>query len=131
MLHGKGVKGEPEVLLLVGALFVGPIDDVTMLNDVGMAKGLIQAKKPLGSWAQYIRSHPTDLRRAYIASGVADTLVRQTLLGAASRDRDYRVHDLKPPPWSKAPHGLLVGSRPAKYTELKPTPTPGIGKAKP
>jgi NAD(P)H-nitrite reductase large subunit len=56
---------------LVGALFVGPVDDVTMLNDVGMAKGLIQAKKPLGTWAKYIRSHPTDLRRAYVASGVA------------------------------------------------------------
>jgi hypothetical protein len=113
---------------LVGAVFVGPIDDVTMLNDVGMAKGLIQAKKPLGSWGNYLRSHPTDLRRAYVASGVADTLVRQTLLGTASRDRDFRVNGLKPASWNKAPHALLVGSRPPKYTELKPTPTPGIGK---
>ena len=115
---------------LVGAIFVGPIDDVTMLNDVGMAKGLIQAKKPLGSWAQYVRSHPTDLRRAYVASGVADTLVRLTLLGTPARDRDYRVNGLKPAAWNKAPHAALVGSRPAKYTELKPTPTPGIGKNK-
>ncbi|MBI3304389.1 MAG: NAD(P)/FAD-dependent oxidoreductase [Deltaproteobacteria bacterium] len=115
---------------LVGAIFVGPIDDVTMLNDVGMAKGLIQAKKPLGLWAKYVRSHPTDLRRAYVASGVADTLVRQTLLGAPAHDRDYRMNGLKPPPWNKAPHAPLVGTRPAKYTELKPTPTPGIGKNK-
>jgi NADPH-dependent 2,4-dienoyl-CoA reductase/sulfur reductase-like enzyme len=113
---------------LVGALFVGPIDDVSMLNDVGMVKGLIQAKKPLGSWAQYVRSHPTDLRRAYVASGVADTLVKQTLLGAATHERDYRVSGLKPAPWHKAPHAQLVKSRPAKYAELKPTPTPGIGK---
>jgi NAD(P)H-nitrite reductase large subunit len=113
---------------LVGAIFVGPIDDVTMLNDVGMAKGLIQAKKPLGAWAQYVRSHPTDLRRVYVASSVADTLVRQTLLGAPACDRDYRVNGLKPAPWNKAPHAALVGTRPAKYTELKPTPTPGIGK---
>lgn len=116
---------------LVGAMFVGPVDDVTMLNDVGMAKGLIQAKKPLGTWTPYVHSHPTDLRRAYVASGVADTLVRQTLLGTPSRDRDYRINGLKPPPWSKTSHALLVGSRPAKYTELKPTPTPGIGKNKP
>lgn len=115
---------------LVGVTFVGPIDDVTLLNDVGMAKGLIQAKKPLGAWAKYVRSHPTDLRRAYVASGVADTLVRQTLLGTPARDRDYRLNGLKPAQWNKAPHAALVNSRPAKYTELKPTPTPGIGKNK-
>jgi NAD(P)H-nitrite reductase large subunit len=113
---------------IVGALFVGPIDDVTMLNDVGMAKGLIQTKTALGSWGKYVRSHPTDLRRAYIATGVADALVKQTLLGAPSRDRDYRVNNLQPVAWSKANHDILVNSRPTKYTELKPTPTPGIGK---
>lgn len=113
---------------LVGASFVGPIDDVTMLNDVGMAKGLIQAKQPLGAWAQYVRSHPTDLRRAYVASGVADMLVRQTLLGTAARERAYRVNGLTPAPWHKAPHTSLVGTKPARYQEFPPTPTPGIGK---
>lgn len=113
---------------MVGALFVGPIDDVTMLNDVGMAKGLIQTKTALGSWAEYIRSHPTDLRRAYIANGVANTLITQTLLGVPARARDYRVDGAKPGAWSNGSHELLVNSRPQKYTELKPTPTPGIGK---
>jgi NAD(P)H-nitrite reductase large subunit len=113
---------------MVGALFVGPIDDVTMLNDVGMAKGFIQTKTPLGAWAKYVRSHPTDLRRAYIACGVANTLVKHTLLGAPARDRDYRVNGLRPVAWNKETHRLLVGSRPAKYTDLKPTPTPGLGK---
>ena len=113
---------------LVGALFVGPIDDVTMLNDVGMAKGMIQTKKPLGIWADYVRSHPTDLRRAYVASGIANTLIPQTLLGAASPERQYRVNELTPARWDKAPHATLVQTRPAKYTELKPTPTPGLGK---
>jgi NAD(P)H-nitrite reductase large subunit len=115
---------------LVGAMFVGPSEDVTLLNDVGMAKGLIQAKQPLGTWAKYVRSHPTDLRRAYVGSGVANTLIQQTLLGVPTRDRDYRVNGLQPPPWHKTPHALFVGTRPEKYTELKPTPTPGIGKAK-
>jgi hypothetical protein len=111
-------------------MFVGPSEDVTLLNDVGMAKGLIQAKQPLGTWAKYVRSHPTDLRRAYVGSGVANTLIQQTLLGVPTRDRDYRVNGLQPPPWHKTPHALFVGTRPEKYTELKPTPTPGIGKAK-
>lgn len=114
---------------LVGALFVGPIDDVTMLNDVGMAKGFIQTKKPLGIWANYIRSHPTDLRRAYVATGVANALIPQTLLGTASRERNYRVNGVTPAAWNKAPHATLVQTRPAKYAELKPTPTPGIGKS--
>jgi NAD(P)H-nitrite reductase large subunit len=113
---------------MVGALFVGPIDDVTMLNDVGMAKGIIQTKTALGTWAKYVRSHPTDVRRAYIATGVANALVKQTLLGAPARDRDYRVNGLKPVSWNKPAHGLLVNSRPAKYAEQKPTPTPGIEK---
>lgn len=113
---------------MVGALFVGPIDDVTMLNDVGMAKGIIQTKTALGAWAQYVRSHPTDLRRAYIATGVAHRLVQQTLLGAPARDRDYRVNGLKPASWNKPTHELLVNSRPAKYAEQKPTPTPGLEK---
>ena len=113
---------------LVGALFVGPIDDVTMLNDVGMAKGLIQTKTALGAWAEYVRSHPTDLRRAYIASGAAGALIKQTLLGAPAHDRDFRVNGLKPAAWNNPSHDLLVNSRPQKYTELKPTPTPGIGK---
>ncbi len=113
---------------LVGALFVGPVDDVTMLNDVGMVKGIIQAKKPLGRWAGYVRSHPTDLRRAYVASGVAEGLLGQTLLGTASHDRAYRVDGRKPRPWSKAPHAFLVGTIPPRYKELSPTPTPGIGK---
>lgn len=115
---------------MVGAIFVGPIDDVTMLNDVGMVKGLIQAKHPLKAWARYIRAHPTDLRRAYIASGVADTLLRQTLLGAPSRDRAYRVDGKTPQPWQKAAHTSLVQTQPARYRELPPTPTPGIGKGK-
>ncbi|MBI3756901.1 MAG: NAD(P)/FAD-dependent oxidoreductase [Deltaproteobacteria bacterium] len=113
---------------MVGALFVGPIEDVTMLNDVGMAKGMIQTKTPLGAWAQHIRSHPTDLRRAYIANGVAAALVQRTLLGAPAHDRNYRLNGLQPERWSNANHALLVNSRPTKYTELKPTPTPGIGK---
>jgi NAD(P)H-nitrite reductase large subunit len=115
---------------IVGALFVGPIDDVTMLNDVGMVKGLIQTQQPLGDWAEYVKAHPTDIRRAYVASGAAQVLIGRTLLGAPSRDRAYRVDGKTPPKWDKsANHTPLVSTQSAHYRELNPTPTPGIGKA--
>ena len=119
---------------IVGALFVGPIDDVTMLNDVGMVKGLIQTQQPLGEWAEYVKAHPTDIRRAYVASGAAQALIGRTLLGASSRDRAYRVEGKTPPAWDKqanraANHAALINSQSAHYRELNPTPTPGIGKS--
>jgi NAD(P)H-nitrite reductase large subunit len=115
---------------IVGALFVGPIDDVTMLNDVGMVKGLIQTQQPLGDWADYIKAHPTDIRRAYVASGAAQALIGRTLLGAPSRDRAYRVDGKTPPVWDKtANHAPLISTQSEHYRELNPTPTPGIGKA--
>lgn len=113
---------------MVGALFVGPIDDVTMLNDVGMAKGLIQTRQPLGNWAEYLRENPTDLRRAYVATGTAQRLVNRTLLGAPARDRAYRIGDKAPATWHKAMHAPLVGSRPSALDELPRTPTPGLEK---
>ena len=113
---------------MVGALFVGPIDDVTMLNDVGMAKGLIQTRQPLGNWADYLRETPTDLRRAYVATGTAQRLVNRTLLGTPARDRAYRIGDKAPAAWHKAAHAPLVGSRPSALDELPRTPTPGLEK---
>ena len=113
---------------MVGALFVGPIDDVTMLNDVGMAKGLIQTRQPLGNWADYLRETPTDLRRAYVATGTAQRLVKRTLLGAPARDRAYRIGGKTPAAWQKATHAPLVGSRPSALDELPRTPTPGLEK---
>ena len=115
---------------IVGALFVGPIDDVTMLNDVGMVKGLIQTQQPLGEWVDYVKTHPTDIRRAYVASGVAQALIGRTLLGSPSRDRPYRVDGKTPLVWDKtANHTPLVSTQSTHYRDLNPTPTPGIGKA--
>ena len=113
---------------MVGALFVGPIDDVTMLNDVGMVKGLIQTKQALGNWADYVKENPTDVRRAYVATGTAQKLVSQTLLGAPAKDRAYRVDGKTPQAWKKDSHAPLVGSRPDALDTLPRTPTPGIEK---
>ncbi len=113
---------------MVGALFVGPIDDVTMLNDVGMVKGLIQTKQTLGNWVDYIKKNPTDIRRAYVATGTAQKLISQTLLGAPAKDRAYRVNGKTPQTWQKGSHAPLIGTRPDRLDELPRTPTPGIGK---
>jgi NADPH-dependent 2,4-dienoyl-CoA reductase/sulfur reductase-like enzyme len=75
-----------------GALFVGRPDDLGMLTDIGMVKGLIQCRSRLGSWKAHLSAHPHDVRRAYAASGVAATLARTTLLGRASTPRGF-VHE--------------------------------------
>ena len=113
---------------MVGALFVGPINDVTMLNDVGMVKGLIQTQQALGNWADYVKENPTDVRRAYVATGAAQKLVSQTLLGAPATARAYRVDGRTPSAWQKGSHGPLIGSRPDALDTLPRTPTPGINK---
>ena len=113
---------------MVGALFVGPIDDVTMLNDVGMVKGLIQTQQALGNWAAYVKENPTDVRRAYVATGTAQQLVGHTLLGAPATARAYRVDGKTPSAWEKGSHAPLIGSRPDALDTLPRTPTPGIEK---
>ena len=61
-----------------------------MLTDVGMVKGLIQTQAALGPWKQYLRDNPNDIRRAYVACGVAAKLVGTTLLGRPAEARRFR-----------------------------------------
>jgi NAD(P)H-nitrite reductase large subunit len=81
---------------ITGAVFVGPANELGMLNDVGMVKGLIQTRTALGEWKQYLRDNPFDVRRPYIAARVAEKLVGTTLLGRPSKARGYRFGDAKP-----------------------------------
>src|SRR5262249_41654758 len=37
---------------ITGAVFVGPASDLGMLNDVGMVKGILQTRTPLGPWKE-------------------------------------------------------------------------------
>ena len=113
---------------MVGALFVGPIEDTTMLADVGMVKGLIQAKAALGEWKQYIEEKPWDLRRPYIASKAAVGLLGQKIIGKPSQPRAYHFAGHTPRPGQTSHHAALVGTRPAQFDQLPVTPTPGIGK---
>jgi NAD(P)H-nitrite reductase large subunit len=83
---------------IIGAIFVGPANDVGMLNDVGMVKGIIQTRTPLGQWKQFLRENPFDIRRPYIAARVAEKLVNSTLLGRPSKARQYRSGNVQAAP---------------------------------
>ncbi len=73
-----------------GAIFAGRADDMGMLTDVGMVKGLMQTGTRLGPWKKYLREYPFDIRRAYVGCGVAAKLVGTTLLGRPAKGRQYR-----------------------------------------
>jgi NAD(P)H-nitrite reductase large subunit len=96
---------------IAGAIFAGRMDDIGMLNDVGMAKGFIQSRTALGEWKGYLQKHPADLRRAYVGARVAARLLPKTTIGRASADRRYRYRDARP--WTRPSphHSVLVGTK--------------------
>ena len=94
---------------IVGSIFIGPADDVGMLNDVGMVKGMIQTKANLGDWKAYIEKNPFDIRKPYVASKTASKVLGSTILGKPSAQRAYRYSDAKP----GVAHAVLTGTRPS------------------
>ena len=98
---------------IVGAIFLGPATDVALLNDMGMVKGLIQTKARLGEWKAYVQKHPMDIRRAYVASRAAVTLLDQTLLGAEAGERRYRFQDVRPEATPTPAHTVFVSTKPS------------------
>ena len=113
---------------LVGGIILGPIEDTTMLTDVGMLKGLIQSQVDLAEWKPYLHERPWDLRRAYIASRAATQLLPHTTVGAVTQPRAYRFNDRGPRTEPSLHHRNLVGARPANFETLPRTPTPGLYK---
>lgn len=98
---------------IVGAILAGPAEDVSMLNDMGMVKGFIQSKTPLGAWKAYLFKNPLDVRRPYIACRVAERLLQSTLLKIPTPNRKYRFRNLQPVVKPNPAHEVLVGTRPA------------------
>ncbi len=114
---------------LAGAILIGPIEDTTMLTDVGMVKGLVQAQTDLASWKSYLQEKPWDLRRPYVASGTAAALLKRTVEGRPATPRGY-THEGRQPPNQRSPyHSDLVDTRPEGFENLPRTPTPGIYKS--
>jgi NAD(P)H-nitrite reductase large subunit len=97
---------------IVGSIFTGQSNDLGMLTDVGMVKGILQTQTPLGPWKQFLEENPFDIRRAYIASGVAKRLVNTTLLGRPTRTRQYRLRDARPTVPAIPAHAVFVGTKP-------------------
>lgn len=95
---------------LTGAIFLGRPDDVAMLNDMGMAKGLIQTQVALGEWRRYLDKNPLDIRRPYVASGAADKLLQLRLIGRPSSKDGYREPDPAPKYWDH--HEVFVKTKP-------------------
>lgn len=117
--------------VLVGASFVGPKADVTLPNDLGMIKGMIQTRVRFGPVKDHLHRAPFEVRKAYIQLGVAPRLYKETLLGVPSVDRAYRFLGARAPGGPVGPHADLVGTRPEAMETAPATPTPGIFKPKP
>lgn len=97
---------------ITGAIFTGRPNDMGMLTDVGMVKGILQTQTPLGAWKGYLSENPFDIRRAYIAAGVAQKLTGATLLGRPTRPRGYRFGNAQPVARVNDAHALFADTRP-------------------
>jgi NAD(P)H-nitrite reductase large subunit len=96
---------------LVGALFSGRHNDMGMLTDLGMVKGMIQTQTEFGQWKEFLRENPFDVRRAFIGTGVAQRLAESTLLGEASRPRQYRFGNAQPSVSQTDSHAIYLKTR--------------------
>lgn len=114
---------------LVGGILLGPVEDTTMLTDVGMLKGLIESRVELGDWKSYLRERPWDLRRAFVASRAAERLLEKRLVGEPAVPRGFHFNGMDPHAGPGPHHADIVGTRPAGFESLPRTPTPGIHKA--
>lgn len=94
-----------------GAIFLGKPNDMGMLTDVGMVKGIMQTQTGLSAWKKYLAENPFDIRRAYIASGVAQKLIRSTLLGGPSRSRQFHFGGAKPQTQAAKAHSVYVDAK--------------------
>ena len=96
---------------LTGAIFLGRANDMGMLTDVGMVKGIMQTQTPLGSWKQFLARNPFDIRRAYVANGVAKKLAGATLLGQPAQPRRFQFDGVKIVAPDRRAHQLYVSGK--------------------
>ena len=97
---------------LVGAIFLGRANDLGMLTDVGMTKGILQTQTSLGEWKDFLRENPFDIRRPYVATKVAAKLAQTTLLGRPAQAREYRFGGVAPSTPKNDFHEVFVATKP-------------------
>ncbi|MDA1015667.1 MAG: FAD-dependent oxidoreductase [Planctomycetota bacterium] len=96
---------------LIGAIFVGRPNDMGMLTDPGMVKGILQTQTRLGEWKAFLQANPFDIRRPYIGIGVAAKLTKTTLLGRPAQARSFRFGNAEVKSKSTAAHATFVGTK--------------------
>lgn len=96
---------------ITGAMFVGQANNVGMLTDVGMVKGLMQTQTELGPWKDFLKKNPFDIRRAYIGTGVAKTLASTSLLGRPSKARSFHFGGTTPKANVTPHHATYLGPK--------------------
>ncbi|GAB4148111.1 MAG: hypothetical protein Tsb009_21710 [Planctomycetaceae bacterium] len=96
---------------ITGAIFVGEANNVGMLTDVGMMKGILQTRTKFGNWKSYLQENPFDVRKPYIANGVAGKLAQTTLLGRPSQPRQYRAGNTPVKTELGTAHSQYVGTK--------------------
>jgi len=69
---------------LIGAIYVGADEETWAGNELGMLKGLVQSGQPLGPWKAYLKQHPFDIKKPYLASHTVSALLPGTVLGQPS-----------------------------------------------
>jgi NAD(P)H-nitrite reductase large subunit len=69
---------------LIGAIILGVSTDIWTTNDIGMLKGLVQSGSGLGTWKEYLRRNPFDIKKAFLASRTTAQLLPQKLLARPS-----------------------------------------------
>jgi len=98
---------------MTGAVFVGEANDLGMLTDVGMVKGIMQTRTDLGNWKGFLKENPFDVRRAYIATGVAASLAKTTLLGQKAQPRGFHFGGQAPQSSVDGSHAQLISPKAA------------------
>ncbi len=98
---------------ITGAIFSGRPNDMGMLTDVGMVKGIMQTQAKLGEWKEFLRENPFDIRRAYVANKVASKLAGTTLIGRPSKTRGFHFGGKSPTAQVASSHQVYVGTKPS------------------
>ena len=96
---------------LSGAIFLGQANDLGMLTDVGMVKGIMQTQTGLGEWKEYLQDNPFDVRRPFVAKNVAKKLIQTTLLEEPSQERSYRFENAKAETTVTPAHDVYVNTK--------------------
>ncbi len=97
---------------IVGAIFSGRANDLGMLTDVGMVKGILQTQTAMGPWKEFLQENAFDIRRAYVATRVAEKLSAGTLLGRPAEPRQFRFGNVAPKRPVPSFHGVYVNTKP-------------------